>query len=130
MVPGGEAGRAAADGGYAEGMTDLQKHAAFFDGNGDGIVSISETYDGELLPSPTRSFVVILVSNRVLTFGRCGSVSGPGIRSWHVQRQCRLHQWRPCKQDQACKIPPTLPTLSVCVDSATTTLPLLFRSTC
>ncbi|TVU28395.1 hypothetical protein EJB05_19927 [Eragrostis curvula] len=42
-------GRAAAYGGggaESAGMTDLQKHAAFFDGNGDGVVSISETYDG------------------------------------------------------------------------------------
>jgi hypothetical protein len=46
-----EVGRAAAYGGYAEdagGMTDLQKHVAFFHSNGDGIISISEN-NGELL---------------------------------------------------------------------------------
>jgi hypothetical protein len=60
-VPVMEVGHAMAYDGYAEGasgMTDLQKHVSFFDSNGDGIISINETYKGELLVcSPFQSFV-------------------------------------------------------------------------
>jgi hypothetical protein len=43
----------------AGGMTELQKHAAFFDANSDGVVSFSETYDGE------APFFLILSCNSV-----------------------------------------------------------------
>jgi hypothetical protein len=60
-VPVMEVGHAMAYDGYAEGasgMTDLQKHVSFFDSNGDGIISINETYKGELLVcNPFQSFV-------------------------------------------------------------------------
>ncbi|KAM0822600.1 hypothetical protein ACQ4PT_071401 [Festuca glaucescens] len=45
---GGEAyayGDGDGDGSGAGGMTELQKHAAFFDANNDGVVSFSETYE-------------------------------------------------------------------------------------
>jgi hypothetical protein len=47
-----EVSRVVAYGGYTEGaggMTELQKHVMFFDSNGDNIISISETYNSELL---------------------------------------------------------------------------------
>jgi hypothetical protein len=52
LVPVMEVGHTAAYGGNANragGMTDLQKHVASFDNNGDGIISISKMYNGELL---------------------------------------------------------------------------------
>jgi hypothetical protein len=33
--------------GTAAAMTELQKHAAYFDGDHDGIVTVEETYQGE-----------------------------------------------------------------------------------
>jgi hypothetical protein len=56
-----EVSRAVVYNGYAEdagGMTNLQKHVSLFSSNGDGVVSINETYNGELLVcSPFQSFV-------------------------------------------------------------------------
>jgi hypothetical protein len=53
LIPAGKAGGDAyayGDASGAGGMTELQKHAAFFDANNDGIVSFSETYDGDPFP--------------------------------------------------------------------------------
>jgi hypothetical protein len=108
-VPVMEVGHAMAYDGYAEGasgMTDLQKHVSFFDSNGDGIISINETYKGELLVyNPFQSFVHPLRSvccdffpyNHLVMFGHCGRVPCPWFRSCNVHRQCYFHQWRPCK---------------------------------
>jgi hypothetical protein len=47
-----EVGHAVAYDGYAKGagsMADLQNHVSFFNSNNDNVVSINETYNGELL---------------------------------------------------------------------------------
>jgi hypothetical protein len=78
-----EVSRAVVYNGYAEdagGMTNLQKHVSLFSSNGDGVVSINETYNGELLVcSPFQSFVHPLHSvccdffslNHLVMFGHC-----------------------------------------------------------
>jgi hypothetical protein len=80
-----EVGHIAAYGSYAEGaggMTDLHKHVSFFDSNGDDVVSINETYNGELLvSSPFQSFVhplhyVCCDFFATITWSRLGIVSG------------------------------------------------------
>jgi hypothetical protein len=72
-IPAGKAGGEAyayGDASGAGGMTELQKHAAFFDANKDGVVSFSETYDGEapvspILHCPAMSFSLFLF-NRIV----------------------------------------------------------------
>jgi hypothetical protein len=84
-IPMMEVGHTAAYGSYAEGvggMTDLQKHVSFFDSNGDGVISINETYNGELLvSSPFQSFVhplhyICCDFFTTITWSRLGIVSG------------------------------------------------------
>ena len=93
-------------------MTALQKHAAFFDGNKDGVVTYSETYQGEPEPPPFFPHSVNVIQflpvqeippigtpinsnvllNRSLSHVRMssshGSVSGPRIWIRRIHVEC------------------------------------------
>jgi hypothetical protein len=128
LIPAGKAGGDAyayGDASGAGGMTELQKHAAFFDANNDGIVSFSETYDGDpfppysvttfssflfdkdSVPSSVQeiSTVDIPSVSRLQMFSFHGSVSVLRIRDRRLHLERHLHQRRPLPHDQTGKFP-------------------------
>jgi hypothetical protein len=123
-IPVMEVGHIAAYGSYAEGaggMTDLQKHVSFFDSNGDGVVSINETYNGELLvSSPFQSFVHPLhyvccdffCYNHLVTFGHCVRFRNLGFRVAMSTASATFINGAFAGKTRPVK-PPTLPTLFV-----------------
>lgn len=88
MIPAGKGGQASAycDDSGAGGMTALQKHAAFFDGDKDGVVTFSETYAGERIFSP---FTFLLFP------AFCFSLSERFLQVVHVRWFCLTYNCPP-----------------------------------